>query len=106
MGPMQLDSLIEQDDTISKEISSLNVTGTKITKEMVIVPIDETFLYVVPIYQTSLNELNSVPVLKKVVVASGNKIAIGDNLSKALKNLLSPTGAVSVDVSDTKTIEG
>lgn len=106
MGPMQLDSLIEQDDTISKEILSLNVTGTKITKEMVIVPIDETFLYVVPIYQTSLNELNSVPVLKKVVVASGNKIAIGDNLSKALKNLLSPTGAVSVDVSDTKTIEG
>ena len=33
LGPMQLDSLIEQDDMISKEISNLNVTGTKITKE-------------------------------------------------------------------------
>lgn len=106
LGPMQLDSLIEQDETISKEISSLNVTGTKITKEMIIVPIENTLLYVVPIYQTSLNETNSVPVLKKVVVASGNKIAIGDNLIKAIQNLLSPTGSVSVRVEDNSTIEG
>lgn len=102
MGPMQLNSLIEQDETISSEISSLNVTGTKITKEIIIVPIDSTLLYVVPIYQTSLNETNSVPILKKVVVASGNKIAIGDNLSLAVKNLLSPTGSVSVEVEDRK----
>lgn len=106
LGPMQLDSLIEQDETISKEISSLNVTGTKITKEMIIVPIENTLLYVVPIYQTSLNETNSVPVLKKVAVASGNKIAIGDDLAKAIKNLLSPTGSVSVRVEDNSTIEG
>ena len=105
-GPMQLDNLIEQDETISTEISSLNVTGTKITKEMIIVPIDNTLLYVVPIYQTSLNETNSVPVLKKVIIASGNKVAIGDNLSKAMKNLLSPNGAVSIEVEDTSTIEG
>lgn len=70
LGPIQLDNLIEQDEIISKEISGLNVTGTKITKEMVIVPIDNTLLYIVPIYQMSLNEANSVPVLKKVVVAS------------------------------------
>jgi len=103
---MQLDSLIEQDETISKEISALNVTGTRITKEMLIVPINNTLLYVVPIYQTSLNETNSVPVLKKVIVASGNKIALGDDIQKAVRNLLSPTGSVSVDVEDNSTIEG
>lgn len=103
---MQLDSLIEQDEMISKEISSLNVTGTKITKEMIIVPINNTLLYVVPIYQTSLNEANSVPILKKVVVASGNKIALGDDVNKAIRNLLSPTGSVSVDVEDNSTIDG
>lgn len=105
-GPMQLDNLIEQDEIISSEISALNVTGTKISKEMIIVPINKTLLYAVPIYQTSLNETNSVPVLKKVVVASGNKVAIGDNLSKGVKNLLSPNGAVSVEIEDTSTIEG
>ncbi len=106
VGPMQLDSLIEQDETISNEISSLNVTGTKITKEMIIVPIDNTLLYVIPIYQTSLNEENSVPVLKKVVLASGNKVAIGDNFSEALENLLSTNYSVSIEVEDTSTIEG
>lgn len=106
IGPIQLDSLIEQDETISAEISSLNATGAKITKETIIVPIDNTLLYVVPIYQTSLNETNSVPVLKKIVVASGNKVAIGDNLTKAINNLLSPNAAVSIDVEDNSTIEG
>lgn len=103
---MQLYSMIEQDETISSEISSLSVTGTKITKEMIIVPIDNTLLYVVPIYQTSLNETGSVPILKKVVVASGNKVAIGDNLTRAIRNLLSPNGAVSIEVEDNSTING
>lgn len=106
VGPIQLDSLIGQDETISKEISSLNVTGTKITKEMIIAPINNTLLYVIPIYQTSLNEKNSVPVLKKVVIASGNKIAIGNDFDEALENLLSSNYAVSIDVEDTSTIEG
>ena len=106
VGPIQLDSLIGQDETISKEISSLNVTGTKITKEMIIAPINNTLLYVIPIYQTSLNEKNSVPVLKKVVIASGNKIAIGNDFDEALENLLSSNYSVSIDVEDTSTIEG
>ncbi len=106
VGPIQLDSLISQDETISKEISGLNVTGTKITKEMIITPINNTLLYVIPIYQTSLNEKNSVPVLKKVVVASGNKLAIGNDFDEALENLLSANYSVSIQVEDTSTIEG
>lgn len=106
LGPIQLDSLTQQDEIISSEISSLNATGTKLTKEMIVIPIDDKLLYVMPIYQTSLNETNSVPVLKKVVVASGNKVAIGDNLTKAIKNLLSPNNAVSIEVEDTSSIEG
>ena len=106
IGPMQLDNLIEQDEAISKEISSLNVTGTKIAKEMIIVPIDNTLLYVVPVYQTSLNEINSVPILKKIIVASGNKVAIGNDLTEAIKNLLSPNDAISIDVEDNSTIDG
>lgn len=106
IGPMQLDSLIGQDETISKEISDLNVTGMRITKEIVVVPVDNTLLYIIPIYQTSLNEKNSSSVLKKVVVASGNKIAIGSDFGKALENLLSANYAVSIEVEDTSSIEG
>jgi len=104
VGPMQLDKQLEEDEAISSELKSLNVTGTKLTKQMIAVPINNTILYVEPIYQTMLNE-SEVPVLKKVVVASGNKVAIGDNLTKALENLLSKY-AVDIEVENTDDVEG
>ena len=104
LGPMQLDKQIEEDEAISSEIESLNVTGTKITKNMIIIPIENTLLYVEPIYQTMLNE-SDVPILKKVVVASGNKVAIGDSLEKAIENLLSKY-AIDIEIENTDDIEG
>lgn len=104
VGPMQLDKQIEEDEVIATELEALNTTGTRLTKKMLIVPIDHTLLYVEPIYQTMLNE-SEVPVLKKVIVASGNKVAIGDTLTKALENLLS-TYAVDIEVENTDDIEG
>jgi len=104
VGPMQLDKQIEEDEAISAELETLNTTGTKLTKQMIIVPIENTLVYIEPIYQTLLNE-SEVPVLKKVVVASGNKVAIGDTLQKALDNLLSQY-AVDIEVENTDDIEG
>ncbi|MCF0125897.1 MAG: UPF0182 family protein, partial [Clostridia bacterium] len=103
-GPIQLDKQIEEDEVISKELESLNVTGTKLTKKMIIVPINNTLLYVEPIYQTMLNE-SEIPLLKKIIIASGNKVAIGNNLNEALENLLSKY-AVNIYVENTENIEG
>ena len=104
VGPMQLDKQIEEDTTISSELDALNVTGTKLTKQMIIVPINNTLLYVEPVYQTMLNE-SDVPLLKKVIVASGNKVAIGDTLAEAIQNLLSRY-AGNIEVEETEDIEG
>ena len=105
LGPMQLDSQIEQDEMIYSEITSLNTTGTRVTKDMVVVPINNTLLYVESIYQTMLKEETKIPMLKKVVVASGNKVAIGDNLEEALNNLLSQE-ASNIEVENTEDIDG
>ncbi len=105
LGTIQLDTQIEQDETISKELETLNITGTKIIRDMVVVPINNTLLYVEPIYQQYMNEENSTPILKKVIVASGNKVAIGNDITEALKNLVSQS-AVDIEVEDTETIEG
>lgn len=103
LGPQQLDREIEQDETIAAALQSVNVTGTKITKSMIMIPIGESILYVEPIYQQQLNEKNSIPLLKKVVVASGSKVAIGDNLKEALENLVSQSAVnIKVDNTDTK----
>ena len=72
---------------------------------MIILPIENKLLYVVPIYQLSLNETQSTPILKKVVVASGTKVAIGDNLKEALTNLLSSKKSVEIEVENTDTVD-
>ena len=104
IGPEQLDREIEQDETISTQVQSVNVTGRKITKNLIIVPIDNSLLYVESIYQQQLNAKNAIPLLKKVIVASGNKVAIGDNLEEALNNLVSQS-AVNIKIENTDTLD-
>ncbi len=105
LGPIQLDNLIEQDATISAELEQLNITGIKITKEMKIIPVNNTLLYVETIYQTRTNDANKPMTLEKVIVASGTKVAIGDNLNNAINNLLSQS-AVNLEIDNTEDIEG
>ena len=97
LGTTQLDTLVEQDENIAKELNALNTTGTKLEKNIVVVPINNTLLYVEPIYQVMLNDESQIPLLKKVVVASGNKVAIGDNIKEAIENLLSQE-AIKIEV--------
>ncbi len=101
---MQLDTLLNQDETISRELETLNVAGTKIIKNMTAVPIDNTVLYIETIYQEALNEGKSTPILKKVVVAAGTKVAIDDTLQGAIRKLLSQS-AVNIEVENTDTID-
>ncbi len=103
VSPIQLDNQIEEDEAISSELEALETTGTRITKQMIIVPIGNTLLYVEPIYQTMINE-SDIPLLKKVIVASGSKVAIGDTLEEALENLLS-NSAVNIEVENTEDID-
>lgn len=104
LGPTQLDTQISQDDAIQSQIDSLSVTGAKVTRNMIIVPVENTLLYVEPIYQTLVNESN-IPILKKVIVASGNKVAIGNNLQEAMQSLISKS-ATKIDLNSTDDIEG
>ena len=73
-------------------------------KDIIIVPIKNTILYVEPVYQVRLNELET-QVLKKVIVSSGNKVAIGDNLEGAIVNLLSENNSVKLQYVDMEDIE-
>lgn len=105
LGPIQLDNQIDQDETISAELSTINVTGSKISKDMKIIPINNTVLYVETIYQTMTNEPNQPTTLKKVIVASGTKVAIGNTLEEAISNLLSQS-AVNIEITNTEDVDG
>ena len=105
VGPAQLNNQIEQDEKISSELEVLNTSGVKLTKDMMIIPINNTLLYVETVYQSMLNEKGSIPTLKKVIVASGNTVAIGDTLDEALNNLFSDEYAVDLEFVDIDNIE-
>ena len=104
VGIIQLNNQIEQDATISEELKALNTTGTKLIKEMIIVPINKSLLYVEPVYQVMVNGDSEIPVLKKVIVASGNTVAIGDSLETAIANLFNDDYAVDLDIVNTDDI--
>lgn len=104
LGPIQLETQLNEYDTIASDIASLNTTGTKITKNLMAIPVENTILYVETIYQQLINETTQKPTLKRVIVASGTKVAIGNNLDEALKNLLS-TYAVDIEVQNNENIE-
>ncbi|MBE5821882.1 MAG: UPF0182 family protein [Clostridiales bacterium] len=87
IGPMQLDNQIDQNADISKDLSLWNSGGSSVTRSMVIVPINNTLLYVEPIYLSAMNEAQ-IPAVKKIVVSNGSNLAIGNNFDEALKKLV------------------
>ena len=103
LGPKQLERQINENVEVSKELEEISVAGSKLVKTLYVIPIKNTILYVEPIYQVLVNE-SSVPILKKVIVSSGNKLAIGVSLDKAIQNLLSQY-AVNIEEENSDDIE-
>ncbi len=86
-GPMQVESQIDQNTDISKEFSLWNSSGSTYTRgDMFVIPIDDSLLYVEPIYLESDTE-TSLPEVKRVIVAYKDQIAYGSTLSESLTSL-------------------
>ena len=82
-GPNQIASRINQDTDISKEISLWNQQGSQAEfGTMLVLPIEESLIYVQPLYLRSTGE--SIPELKRVVVAYENQIAMQPTLEESL----------------------
>lgn len=90
-GPMQIESRIDQDTNISKELSLWGQKGsTYIRGNLLTIPIENSLLYVEPIYLKADNE-SSLPEVKRVIVAYGDKIAYQPTLKEALEELFGKT---------------
>ncbi|MBY0508310.1 MAG: UPF0182 family protein [Bryobacteraceae bacterium] len=85
-GPMQIKARINQDQTISKDLSLWNQQGSKVLLgQTQVVPLENSFLYVEPIYLQAAQA--PMPQLKKVALALGNQIAYADTYEQALSQL-------------------
>ena len=85
-GPLQIDALINQDQTISKDLTLWNQQGSKVLRSQILpLPIDQTFLYVAPIY--ILASEAKMPQLKKVALVMGSTLVYADTYEQALAQL-------------------
>jgi uncharacterized membrane protein (UPF0182 family) len=109
-GPQQVGAQIEATPQISQDISLWDQAGTVVHRgHMFIVPIENTFLYIQPIYVEA--EVGGIPEVRRVVVAmgleagDGVRIAYQPTLHEALDELFGPSGIVDpprppIDVPD------
>jgi len=85
-GPLQVETRIDQDPSISGQFTLWDRSGSRVSRgNMLVIPIGNSNLYVKPIYlQASQGQF---PELRRVAVASGNRIAMEPTLDEALARL-------------------
>ena len=88
-GPKQIEALINQDPIISQQISLWNREGSSaIQGNLLIIPIEQSLLYVEPLYIEA--EQNSLPTLARVIVVYENKIVMAEDLNSAIAAIFKP----------------
>lgn len=96
-GPGLVGKDINQDSGYSALRTLLGQEGSTIIQgQMLVVPIEESILFVQPIYLQGDGE-NTIPEFKRVAVVFDNRIAIGETLDQALA-LTFPGYAAGVDI--------
>jgi uncharacterized protein len=87
-GPNQVGNFINQDPVISAEFTLLGQGGSRVIQgSMLVIPIEESLLYVQPIYISASDEgaTGGIPEFKRVVVAFNGDIEMRETLDEALQ---------------------
>ncbi len=113
-GPMQIEARVDQQTEISRELSLWGQRGSRVIRgNLLAIPVGETFIYVEPVYLEAIQEERevappagttqtssrtqpqpqearaaSLPELKRVIAAFGNRLVMEENLDKALSSIL------------------
>lgn len=92
-GPKQIANRINQDTEISRQLTLWDQRGSQVIRgELLVIPIEESLIYVQPIYLRA--EGGNIPELKRVVVAHENRVVMGETLEEGL-NALFGAGAAT-----------
>jgi len=82
-GPRQIEARIDQDPTISSQLTLWGQKGSQVIRgNLLVIPIEQSILYVEPIYLKA--ERGQLPELKRVIVASGDRIVMEPTLAQSL----------------------
>ena len=86
-GPNQIESRIDQDTEISRQLSLWDQRGSNVVRgNLIVVPIEESFLYVEPIFLIAENI--QIPQMQRVIVAYGDQVAMRPTLRQSLNTVM------------------
>jgi len=72
-GPNQIEAMIDQSTTISQQLTLWDQRGSRVIRgKLIVTPIENSFLYIVPIYLQA--EGTNFPQLKRVVAVAADKV--------------------------------
>jgi uncharacterized membrane protein (UPF0182 family) len=86
-GPRQINARIDQDAYISQQITLWGQVGSQVIRgSLLIIPIEDSLLYVQPLYLSASDRVG-LPELRRVIVAFENNVVMEENLELALQRL-------------------
>jgi uncharacterized membrane protein (UPF0182 family) len=85
-GPGLVNTIIQQNQQVSQQITLLNREGSRVQYgDLILVPVNDTIVYVRPLYLSS--EANPAPELKQVIVVWGDDVVMRPTLQEAISTL-------------------
>ena len=86
-GPIQIEARIDNNTEISQQFTLWDQAGSEVIRgNLLVIPVGQSMLYVEPIYLQA--EGLALPELKRVILASANKVVMEPCLNEALASLL------------------
>lgn len=85
-GPAQIESRIDQDPEISRQLALWDQRGSRVIRgNLLVVPIENSFMYVEPVFL--LADRDDIPQLQRVIVAVGDAISMQPTIQAAMVDL-------------------
>jgi uncharacterized membrane protein (UPF0182 family) len=93
-GPNQIEAMINQNTTISQQLTLWDQRGSSVIRgKLIVTPIENSFLYIVPLYLQAQG--TNFPQLKRVIAVAADKVVMEPTLDEALSDLFGPQPAVA-----------
>ncbi len=87
-GPAQINSLINQDATISQQLTLWDQAGSQVARgNMIIFPIGRMLIYIQPVYLKSSSSLK-IPELKRLIMTQGQVVVMEKSLEEAFSKMI------------------
>ena len=85
-GPLQIEGRIDQNPEISAQLTLWSQSGSEVIRgNLLVLPIDNSLLYVEPLYLRAEN--GQIPELKRVILVSGDQVVMRETLAEGLEVL-------------------